>query len=178
MHVIVLRAMWILGFFVASLCMTITKVWIKNIVALGTKFEGNNDCIAKNKTLKWSFMTIALQTNRTLKCLKERKTIKTWEFNVSFFLLKHSVTKTQGRVTIGWQMLFPITYNMVVGLQTTKWVKWIKWYTLSHKFKALNWEFNNKNNTSTKKIIENDQNRTINASDNNPNITQKRQLRR
>jgi hypothetical protein len=83
-------------------------------------------------------MTIALQMNRTLKCLREIKTTTTREFNVRFyFLLRHSITKTQGRVTIGCQMLFPITDNMVVGLQTTKWAKWIESFSRSHKFQAL-----------------------------------------
>jgi hypothetical protein len=50
------------------------------------------------------------------------------------FLLHHSITKTQGKVTIGCQMLFPITDNMVVGLQTTKWAKWNESFFCSHKF--------------------------------------------
>jgi hypothetical protein len=32
------------------------------------------------------------------------------------FLLKHNITKIEGRVTIRSQMLFPITNNMVVRL--------------------------------------------------------------
>jgi hypothetical protein len=79
-------------------------------------------------------MPIALQTNRTLECLRERKTTRTRNSMQEFFLLKHSITKTQGRVTIGCQMLFPIIDNMVVGLQTTKWAKWNESFFCSHKF--------------------------------------------
>jgi hypothetical protein len=68
--------------------MTIIVVWIRNIVPLGTKFEGNNDCIANNKSLEQPFMTIALQTNKTLKCLMERKTIRTREFNARIFYIE------------------------------------------------------------------------------------------